>query len=305
MERIKITVIICVCLFVTSGQSSTIEELSPLLETLKAGIRIEILSEITSITTELSKNVITTGEIVGIVQNQQEVIRHLTKELNETRLLLKDAIELNQKEIKKTTKAQIIELNNLKNEIKADIKNLNQTQVDVTESIIGLEEYHDEIKAAIGNQSNAIELTQKEIKGTVEAQIIELNDLKQGFKGVVKDLNETQAELEMTINGLEVAIGNQSYQFNEMQIELKGIKDNQDKIEFAATNHTEQLSGLKISVEGLKTGQSQVESFIEEQSNQMGAIMLEQNKTRAVTNENSGELDDLETNFDEIKEGKL
>ena len=305
MERIKITVIICVCLFVTSGQSSTIEELSPLLETLKAGIRIEILSEITSITTELSKNVITTGEIVGIVQNQQEVIRHLTKELNETRLLLKDAIELNQKEIKKTTKAQIIELNNLKNEIKADIKNLNQTQVDVTESIIGLEEYHDEIKAAIGNQSNAIELTQKEIKGTVEAQIIELNDLKQGFKGVVKDLNETQAELEMTINGLEVAIGNQSYQFNEMQIELKGIKDNQDKIEFAATNHTEQLSGLKISAEGLKTGQSQVESFIEEQSNQMGAIMLEQNKTRAVTNENSGELDDLETNFDEIKEGKL
>ena len=305
MERIKITVIICVCLFVTSGQSSTIEELSPLLETLKAGIRIEILSEITSITTELSKNVITTGEIVGIVQKQQEVIRHLTKELNETRLLLKDAIELNQKEIKKTTKAQIIELNNLKNEIKADIKNLNQTQVDVTESIIGLEEYHDEIKAAIGNQSNAIELTQKEIKGTVEAQIIELNDLKQGFKGVVKDLNETQAELEMTINGLEVAIGNQSYQFNEMQIELKGIKDNQDKIEFAATNHTEQLSGLKISAEGLKTGQSQVESFIEEQSNQMGAIMLEQNKTRAVTNENSGELDDLETNFDEIKEGKL
>ena len=305
MERIKITVIICVCLFVTSGQSSTIEELSPLLETLKAGIRIEILSEITSITTELSKNVITTGEIVGIVQKQQEVIRHLTKELNETRLLLKDAIELNQKEIKKTTKAQIIELNNLKNEIKADIKNLNQTQVDVTESIIGLEEYHDEIKAAIGNQSNAIELTQKEIKGTVEAQIIELNDLKQGFKGVVKDLNETQAELEMTINGLEVAIGNQSYQFNEMQIELKGIKDNQDKIEFAATNHTEQLSGFKISAEGLKTGQSQVESFIEEQSNQMGAIMLEQNKTRAVTNENSGELDDLETNFDEIKEGKL
>ena len=98
MERIKITVIICVCLFVTSGQSSTIEELSPLLETLKAGIRIEILSEITSITTELSKNVITTGEIVGIVQKQQEVIRHLTKELNETRLLLKDAIELNQKE---------------------------------------------------------------------------------------------------------------------------------------------------------------------------------------------------------------
>ena len=60
MERIKIFVIICACIFVRSGQSLTIEELSPLLETLKVGIRTEILSEVTSITTELGNNMTTT-----------------------------------------------------------------------------------------------------------------------------------------------------------------------------------------------------------------------------------------------------
>ena len=89
MERIKIIVIICAFIFVRSGQSLTIEELSPLLETLKAGIKTEILSEITSITTEIGTNVLTIGEIVGVVQNQEEVIKQLTKELNETKLLLK------------------------------------------------------------------------------------------------------------------------------------------------------------------------------------------------------------------------
>ena len=84
MERIKLIVIICTCIFVRSGQSLTIEELSPLLETLKAGIRTEILSEITSITTEIGTNVLTIGEIVGVVQNQEEVIKQLTQELNET-----------------------------------------------------------------------------------------------------------------------------------------------------------------------------------------------------------------------------
>ena len=336
MERIKLILIICACIFVRSGQSMTIEELSPLLETLKAGIRTEILSEITSVTTELGNNVITTGEIVGAVQNQEELIKRISKELNETKLLLKDAIELNQKEIKKTIESQSIELNYLKKEFKADINSLNETQVDVTETMVGLEECHNEIKAAIGNQSNVIKSTQKEVKDTIEAQIKELNDLKHDFKGVVKDLNETQVDiavLETTINGLEVAIGNQSYQFNELQIELKGIQDNQSKIEYTAnnhsetlhglvlniddceknhnenqaitTNHTEQLSGLKIDVEGIKTRQSQIEGFIEEHSNQIGAVMLEQNKTRAVPNENSSELGDLEAHFDEMKEGEL
>ena len=71
------------------------------------------------------------------------------------------------------------------------------------------------------------------------------------------------------------------------------------------TNHTEQLSGLKTVIEGLKTGQTEVKDFIEEHSNQIGAVMLEQNKTRAVPNENSSELGDLEAHFDEMKEGEL
>ena len=205
MKRIKIIAIICAFIFVRSGQSLTIEELSPLLETLKAGIKTEILSEITSITTEIGTNVLTIGEIVGVVQNQEEVIKQLTKELNETKLLLKKNSD--------HTNAQTIELNYLKKEIKGAIKNLNETQVDIAEletNILGLEEYHNEIKVAIGNQSNVS-----------EGQTVELNNLKQGFKGVVKNLNETQvdvAELEIT-----------NYEF---QIELKGIQDNQDKIEF-------------------------------------------------------------------------
>lgn len=62
-------------------------------------------------------------------------------------------------------------------------------------------------------------------------------------------------------------------------------------------NHTEQLSGLKIDVEGLQTGQTEVEDFIEEHSNQIGAIRVEQNKTWAVINENSSGLDDLEAHL--------
>jgi chromosome segregation ATPase len=151
-------------------------------------MRTEILSEITSITTEIGTNVLTIGEIVGVVQNQEEVIKQLTQELNETKLLFKKNSD--------HTNAQ---LNYLNKEFKGAIKNLNETQVDMAE-----------LETTIGNQSNVI-----------EAQIIELNDLKQGFKGIVKDLNETQvdvAELEIT-----------NYEF---QIELKGIQDNQDKIEF-------------------------------------------------------------------------
>ena len=59
MERIKIIVIICAFIFVRSSQSLTVEELSPLLETLKAGIKTEILTEVTSITTELGNNMTT------------------------------------------------------------------------------------------------------------------------------------------------------------------------------------------------------------------------------------------------------
>ena len=62
-------------------------------------------------------------------------------------------------------------------------------------------------------------------------------------------------------------------------------------------NHTEQLSGLKIDVEGLQTGQTEVEDFIEEHSNQIGAIRVEQNKTWTVINENSSGLDDLEAHL--------
>ena len=168
METIKIIVLMFACLCVKYGHPLTIEELSPLLETLKAGIRAEVLSDIKSITTELNNNVVITGEIVSLVQNQEEVIKGIAKELNETKLLLKNnadhtnAIELKQKEIKRT--------------IEADIKHLNETQVDVAEletTIIGLEKYHNEVKAAFRNQSNTIELTQQEIKDTVEAQTIE------------------------------------------------------------------------------------------------------------------------------------
>ena len=64
------------------------------------------------------------------------------------------------------------------------------------------------------------------------------------------------------------------------------------------------LPHKEIDVEELKTAQTEVEDFIEEYSNQIGAIRLEQNKTRAVINENSGGLDDLEAQFDEMKDGK-
>ena len=312
MERIKIIAFICACIFVRFGQSLTIEELSPLLETLKAGIKTEILSEITSITTELGNNVIATGEIVGAVQNQDELIKHLTKELNETKVLLKKNSD--------HTNAQTKELNYLKKEFKGAIKNINETQVDTTEletTIFGLKEFHNEIKSAIGNQSNVIELTQKEIKSTIETQTIELNDLKQGFKGVVKDLNEIQAELQTTINELEVAVGNQSYQLGKIEfvannhsetlhglvLDIEECEKNQNENHAIITNHTEQLSGLKIDVEELNTGQSQVEGLIEEHSDQIGAVRLEQNNTRALTNENSSELDNLEAH--EIKEGEL
>ena len=256
MERIKIIVIICACIFVRSGQSLTIEELSPLLETLKAGIKTEILSEMKAFTTELSNNVIITGEIVGLVQNQEEVVKDLTKELNETKLLLKDAIELNQKEIK----AQSKELNYFKKEFKGAVRNINETQGDMAEletTIIGLEKYHNEIKAAIGNQSNENELTQKELKGTIETHTLELNDLKQCFKGVVKDLNETQfdvAELETTINGLEVAIANQSYQFNELSIDLKEIQEKPP----IDNNHSETQEGELLSFTKMLLGASEL-----------------------------------------------
>ena len=323
MERIKIIVFICACICVRCVHPLTVEELMPLLETLKAGIRSEIISEIQSATAELSNNIITTGEIVSVIQNQEQLIKDLAKKLNET----ENTIELNQREIKGTIEAQALELNYLKKEFKGAIKNLNETQVVVAElenTIVGLEEYHIKIKAAIGNQSNAIELTQ----GEIDAQTIELYNLKQGFKGAVKDLNETQVDvttLETTINRLEVAIGNQSYQFNEFQMELKGIQDKQENIGFLATNHseilhglvldieeceknqnenqaiitnhTEQLSSLKIDFEGLKTGQTEVEDFIEEHSNQIGAIRVEQNKTWTVINENSSGLDDLEAHL--------
>ena len=232
MERIKIIVFICACICVRCVHPLTVEELMPLLETLKAGIRSEILFEVKSTTSELSNNIITTGEIVSALQNQEQLMKDLTRELNETEILLKNnadrtnTIELNQQEMKETIEAQALELNRLKKEFKGAIKNLNETQAVVAElkdTIKGLEEYHIEIKVAIGNQSNAIELNQREIKGTIDDQTIELNDLKQGFKGVVKDLNETQvdvAELETTINGLEVAIANQSYQFNELSIDF-------------------------------------------------------------------------------------
>ena len=142
MERIKLIVFVWACICVRCCHPLTIEELSPLLDTLKAGIKTEILSEIKSFTTELSNNVIATEEIVSVVQNQEETIKDLTKELNETRLLLQNA--------------------------KVDIAELETT-------IVGLEDCHNEIKAAIGNQSNVFELTQKEIKGTIEAQAIEVN----------------------------------------------------------------------------------------------------------------------------------
>ena len=342
MERIKIIVFICACICVRCVHPLTVEELMPLLETLKAGIRSEMISEIQSKTAELSNNIITTGEIVSVIQNQDQLIKDLTKELNETEknyAARTNTIELNQREIKGTIEAQALELNYLKNESKGAIKNLNETQVVIAElenTIVGLEEYNIEIKAAIGNQSNAIESTQGEIKGTIDSQTIELYNLKQGLKEVVKELNETQFDvtaLETTINQLEVAIGNQSYQFNEFQMEFKGIQDKQENIGFLATNHsetlhglvldieeceknqnknqaivtnhTEQLSGLKTVIEGLKTGQTEVKDFIEEHSNQIGAIRLEQNKTRAVINENSSGLDDLEADLDEMKEGKL
>ena len=246
METINTIVLMFACLCVKCGYPLTIEELSPLLETLKAGIRAEVLSEIKSITTELRSNVAVTGEIVSLVQNQEEVIKGLAKEFNETKLLLKSnedhtkAIELKQKEIKRT--------------IEADIKHLNETQVDAAEletTIIGLEKYHDEVKAAFGNQSNTIKLTQQEIKDTVEAQTIELNDLKQGFKGVVKELNGTQvdvAELEATINGLEVAIGNHSNQFNELP---NTIELTQQEIKDTIGGQTIELNDLKEEFKGV------------------------------------------------------
>jgi hypothetical protein len=87
MERIKLIVFVWACICVGCCHPLTIEELSPLLETLKAGMRTEIQSEIKSFTTELSNNVIATKEIVSIVQSQEEMIKDLTKELNETKLL--------------------------------------------------------------------------------------------------------------------------------------------------------------------------------------------------------------------------
>ena len=233
MERMKIIGLIFAFICVRCGHPLTIEELSPLLETLKAGIRTEILSEVKSITAELSNNVIATEEIVSVVQNQEDVIKALTKELDETKILLRNNAD----------------------------------------------------------------------------------------------------QLETTINQLEVAIGNQSYQFNEFQSELKGIQENQENVKFVTANHsetlhglaldieqyeknqnenqaiiknhTEQLSGLKIDVEGLRTGQSQIDGLIEEHSNSIGNVRLEQNKTLVILNENSSGLDDLEAHFDELKEGEL
>ena len=166
-----------------------------------------------SFTTELSNNVIATKEIVSVVQNQEETIKDLTKELNETRLLLQNA--------------------------KDDIAELETT-------IVGLEDCHNEIKAAIGNQSNVFELTQKEINGTIEAQAIEVNYLKQGFNEFVNDLNETQVnvtELENIVNGLEAAIGNQTNQFNELSIDLKVIQENQENFQFVTNDHSKTLEG--------------------------------------------------------------
>ena len=206
MERIKLIVLVWACICVSCCHPLTIEELTPLLDTLKAGIKTEILSEIKSFTTELSNNVIATEEIVSAVQNQEEIIKDLTKELNETRLLLQNA------------------------------------KIDMAE----LEDCHNEIKAVIGNQSNIFELTQKEIKGTIEAHAIEVNDLKQGFNGFVNDLNETQdnvTELENIVNGLEAAIGNQTNQFNELSIDLKAIQENQENFQFVTIDYSKTLEG--------------------------------------------------------------
>ena len=202
MERIKLIVFFWACICVRCCHPLTIEEL-----------RTEILSEMKSFTTELSNNVIATEEIVSVVQNQEETIKDLTKELNETRLLLQNA--------------------------KDDIAELETT-------IVGLEDCHNEIKAAIGNQSNVFELTQKEIKGTIEAQAIEVNYLKQGFNEFVNDLNETQVnvtELENIVNGLEAAIGNQTNQFNELSIDLKAIQENQENFQFVTNDHSKTLEG--------------------------------------------------------------
>ena len=188
MERIKIIVFICACICVRCVHPLTVEELMPLLETLKAGIRSEMISEIQSTTAELSNNIITTGEIVSVIQNQEQLIKDLIKELNETEIRCADrtnTIELNQREIKRTIEAQALELDYLKKEFKGAIKNLNETQVAVAElenTIVALEEYHIEIKVAIRNQSNVIELTQREIKVTIDDQTVELYNLKQGLK---------------------------------------------------------------------------------------------------------------------------
>ena len=90
--------------------------------------------------------------------DEEQLIKELTKELNETEILLKNnadrknTIELNQREIKRTIEAQALELDYLKKEFKGAIKNLNETQVAVAElenTIVALEEYHIEIKVAI------------------------------------------------------------------------------------------------------------------------------------------------------------
>ena len=210
MERIKLIVLVWACICVSCCHPLTIEELTPLLDTLKAGIKTEILSEIKSFTTELSNNVIATEEIVSAVQNQEEIIKDLTKELNETRLLLQNA------------------------------------KIDMAE----LEDCHNEIKAVIGNQSNVIELTQKEIKDTIEAQAIVVNYLKQ-------DINETQDDifqLENILNGLEAAIGNQTNQFNELSIDLKAIQENQENFQFVTIDYSKTLEGELPYISVMRVG---------------------------------------------------